>query len=414
MASRQFSDWLDHIAQKGGSSDVLGFNEVKSLASRLGLTQFDCPVIKVAGTNGKGSTVAALEALAKQCHVSVAIYTSPHFFNINERLRINSKLLCEVDWCNAFQYIEERTLGFTLSFFEWVTLAALRLIQTQAISVDLIVLEVGLGGRLDAVNMVESDFSIITSIDLDHQEMLGDTREAIAYEKSGIIAKNGLLVCADPKPPETIFEALRLNNASGFFINHDFHIQIDGGAWAFTSAEAKYHELNTPLFVNNLAAALMMWLKLPNVSLKLDQCQRAFSHISLPGRYEVDPVSGVVFDVAHNAAAIGMLCAKLKSQKAGLGRLIAIFAVLKDKDIGSVVPVIKETFDVIFCPQITHPRAINALKLSQQVQCKSTGASMSEILKEALALKNEHDTMVVFGSFFTVIEAKTYLQDNRR
>ncbi|HYF97542.1 MAG TPA: Mur ligase family protein, partial [Coxiellaceae bacterium] len=253
---QSLDSWLDYLNKLHPTTIDLSLERIRPLAEAMGLVRFACPVICVAGTNGKGSTVRFLECAYLAAGFEVAAYTSPHILHFNERLRINDEVLSDALWLDAFKHIEVERGETTLSFFEFTTLAALWLCQQHTL--DVIILEVGLGGRLDAVNVVDNDLAIITTIDLDHQEYLGYTREAIAKEKAGVFKENGLAVCGDLDIPLTVFEEAEHKNVSLYTLNRDYFYETYANSWVWMSAGARYDHLPLPeLNIQDAATSLM-------------------------------------------------------------------------------------------------------------------------------------------------------------
>ncbi|SMF64191.1 dihydrofolate synthase / folylpolyglutamate synthase [Alteromonadaceae bacterium Bs31] len=421
-------EWLSWLEQLHPTEIELGLDRVSAVAKNLGLADLmqrsagaQAPkIITVAGTNGKGSCVAALEALLVSKGESVGAFTSPHLLRYNERIKVNACELADDDICWAFEQINQARADISLSYFEFGTLAALLIFKQQA--VDYYLLEVGLGGRLDAVNCVDPDVAIITSIDLDHQSWLGDTREAIAYEKAGILRQGIPFVCADKQAPLTLLDTAKKLQTKPYFFDQDFgeltapsyggiyYRCVEGG-----SAEISFVDGGAQLPVASLAAAAQAFSIL---GFELDACTGAtLSEVKLDGRlsavFLADNV--VAFDVAHNPAAARLLAERLRAKWPDR-QFNALVALMADKDLAATLEPLM--------PLITHwnclalednPRAASPEDLAKVL--KSLGVeddliTMAPKLETVLAPLIEDavsENIIIFGSFFTVAAAKAFL-----
>src|SRR3990167_4483856 len=323
--------WLSDIQVLHHQRIDFGLERILPIAQQLSLTTFSVPVITVAGTNGKGSTVKTLESIYTAADYRTALYTSPHILKFNERIRVNNQEIDDQSLITAFSVIHQARKDISLSFFEFTTLAALYLFQ-QA-KPEVIILEVGLGGRLDAVNIVENDLAIVTSIDLDHEVYLGNTRESIAYEKASIARRNKHFLCGDPVPPHTLYETVvqrgsilknfsyRLSGSSG----KNFIFEMEEVAWSLPLSALK---------LENIACAVAgVKVLLPELPVSHDAIARGITLTDWPGRFEhfYEPFHGIL-DVAHNPAATAWLskqCAALPP----VAKTIGIVGMLKDKAI---------------------------------------------------------------------------------
>lgn len=394
-------DWFFHIKQIHLKRMDLGLDRIGLVADRLQLRYFSCPVITVGGTNGKGSCTKTLESIYTGSGYKTGLYTSPHLMEFNERIRIHNQNSADDDLMRAFEVIEKARAEIILSFFEFTTLAALWLFQ-QA-QCDVLILEVGLGGRLDAVNIVESDVAIVTSIALDHTDWLGNTRDEIAYEKACIARENKLFICGDDNPPQTLFETVSAKKAILHLYQRDYFFD--------EKLFPKPH-----LKPQNVATAInaVMWLQ-KQLPVTQNQIAAGIRDTILPGRFEV--VSSpfpCILDVAHNPQAATWL-AKQVGALAFPKKIIAIVGMLKDK---AMIETIKPLLPLIdtWC--------VCSL-LSENEERGSDGIAIAEYLKTnenkkcyhfvsvadamVFASREQCDCVLVFGSFYTVAEAKRWM-----
>ncbi len=401
------SDWLDYIAKQHSSSIDLGLSRILPLAQHLKLTQFDCSVVVVAGTNGKGSVVATLERIYLTAGYRVMAYTSPQLMCFNERLRSNGNNISDADWEAAFAAIEKARGSRSLSFFEFVTLAALWICQQNI--PEVLLLEVGLGGRLDAVNVVSSTVGVVTTVAMDHMDWLGDTREKIGFEKAGIFQSAQMTVCGDPDPPSTV-------NAQ-YQLHRDYHCQSSAHHWQWQSAKKTYSNLPLPtLKLENVATALMI-TELLNLPIDEAVIVTAIQQLNLAGRYErYDQQVPVIVDVAHNPQSCEYLASRFANENVK-GKRYAVVAMLADKAITeSLIPFIS-LIDYWWVAELTDtPRAASAASLQSCLAEKGVAAKTAESVKQALqqvlSEAEVDDCVLVFGSFHTVAAAKALLEEN--
>lgn len=435
MITRNLSAWLDYIAQVHPREIELGLERARTVATRMQLTRPAPLVITVAGTNGKGSCVASLEALLQVSGYRTAAYTSPHIHVFNERIRIGAENATDAQLCAAFAVIENNRDGVSLSYFEFATLAALWLFQQARL--DVAILEVGLGGRLDAVNLVDADVAIIASISLDHQDWLGDTVESIGAEKAGILRAGRPALYAAPNPPLSIINRARELGAPLLLLGEDFGYReraadtktdsiTDTWDWYGRSLDGAPVELSglpiPELALANVAAA-MQALQLIPVQLSSTTLIPAIGRLALAGRCElrVDRSSGrtVLFDVAHNPAAAALLAEnlqRLRRKHPQLRRLIAVMAVLADKDIEGMVSALESCVDIWYIAQVEASRCLSADTAMQRIrkmglQLQILGFdSVQRAYKSACEQATEQDWILVTGSFYTVAAVREMSQ----
>jgi dihydrofolate synthase/folylpolyglutamate synthase len=407
MVLKTLTQWCDYIATVHELAMQLGLERAREVATRLDLLNPTASVITIAGTNGKGSNVAGLEAIYIAQGYKVGAFTSPYLLRLNEEIRIQGEEVTDAALCAAFEKIEAAREKVTLTVFEFNTLAALLIFK--GVGCDVILLEVGLGGRLDAVNIIDADAAVVTSIAIDHAAILGDTRELIAREKAGIFRSGKPVVCGDFAPPESLRACARELSAPFFCVNENFYFHEAANAWGWESEKNYFENLPLPpLALQNMATVLMtvevMQARLPVLRPALDT---AFRKINLAGRIQILPGTVTkIFDVAHNPAAVQLLADKISHQKIS-GKTHAVFSMLGDKDIPSALREIKHLIDVWHIAELTAPRAASLAKLREAFSAENINAvsvlqSVEEAYENALALAKLGDCVIVFGSFYTV------------
>jgi dihydrofolate synthase / folylpolyglutamate synthase len=412
MNNATLAQWLEYLETLHPSEMELGLDRVAAVAHRLQLIPVTIPVVTVAGTNGKGSTSAVLEALLTEMGQVVGLSTSPHFLNFNERIRVGSADVADAEIIAAFEEIEAARQETALTYFEFTLLAAL--LVFRRLGVDTMILEVGLGGRLDAVNIVDASLAIITSIELDHQEWLGNSRDLIAVEKAGILRADQPAVIAEPNPPASLRQAVVDVGARALFLGEDFRLEEDVSGWqaSFLLADAgtfvtRKRDLGELLPVN-ICAAVQAVLALGK---QVDDTvlDAALARVHLPGRRQARTVAGLeyVLDVAHNPAAVSKLLEYMSVSDCN-GKTFAIFSVMSDKDIQAMLEPCQAYFDAWFlADQPDNPRASSASDIAQVLRTLgnpmiSVSKNLRQAFRRAQVLLNPGDRLVVFGSFFTV------------
>ncbi len=410
---RTLSDWLAWIETLHPRTIELGLERVHAVLDNMGLRRPPYAAIAITGTNGKGSTTAMCETILRRAGYKVGAYTSPHLITYNERVRVDGRTATDAELCNAFERIEAARGGTVpLTYFEFGTLAAFDLFQ--AANIDVAVLEVGMGGRLDAVNAIDADVSIVTAVDIDHVSWLGSTREAIGREKAGIFRSGHPAICGDPNPPAIIAsEAARLG-ARLLQVGRDFHIERTNTDWTWRAGERLRAGLPHPSLRGDYqlynAACALAALDAFAERFPVTQANVRDGLISavIPGRFQVLPGRPVrVLDVAHNAQAARSLAATLKQQTIP-GRTFAVFGMLKDKDIVSVIGPLAGVVDRWYPASLNVPRGATAAQLLEALTTAGvhTPAQEYDDVHQAYAAAmrdaGESDRIVVFGSFHTV------------
>lgn len=419
MRFTSLADWLGWLEQSHPKEIDLGLVRIRQVAERLDLLNPRANVITVAGTNGKGSCVTATAGLLQTAGFSVGVYTSPHLLHYAERIQINGKPVADELICAAFDIIATAATEISLTYFEYGTLAALVIFKQQ--DVDYMVLEVGLGGRLDAVNIIDADVAVITSIAIDHQDWLGDNREDIGREKAGILREQQLFVCADQNPPQTIAALAKQLNTNAHFIGRDFSFTTQAQSWQWQGKTATGEVIHLPsmrtphLPLPSMAAALQA-VQLLNIELTSEQIEQCLLNLVLAGRFQklVYQERHFILDVAHNPAATEYFAARLRAEPAA-GKTFAIVAMMSDKDritsLTNLAGLVSEWYllDLADIPRAATPNALAENLAEFNVQAKSSG-DINTLMREILAHAQPQDRILVFGSFFTVAAALTYLQ----
>lgn len=410
--------WLAHIDRVHSQSIALGLDRVSQVRDAMGIAQ-QAPVITVGGTNGKGSTCAMLENILRCAGYRVGLYTSPHLLDYNERVRVEAVPASDAVLCDAFAAVEAARGDVPLTYFEFGTLAAWKIFADAKL--DVLILEVGMGGRLDAVNAFEPDCSIVTSVDFDHMQFLGDTREAIGREKAGIFRAGRPAIVGDPMPPASLVEYALQIGAVLQISGRDFGFAGDHQQWGFWRYDAgqlvKRAGLAYPGLrgANQLLNASAVIAALENLRdrlpISMGDLRRGLITVELPGRFQVLPGRPcVVFDVAHNPQAAAVLNENL-SNMGFFPETWAVFGMLRDKDIAGVVRHLCGRVDHWLCATLDGPRAATADQLAQIVRTEKPEAevhafeSAAQAYAAAQERAGEGDRIIVFGSFLTVADA---------
>jgi dihydrofolate synthase/folylpolyglutamate synthase len=408
--------WLAYIEQQHPQAIALGLDRVERVRDAMGLVPV-VPVITVAGTNGKGSTCAMLEATLSAAGYRVGLYTSPHLLRYNERVRIAGREAEDRALVSAFARVEaartEKAGNTRLTYFEFGTLAAVDLFLRSA--VDVLVLEVGMGGRLDAVNAFDADCAIVTSIGLDHMDYLGATREAIGYEKAGIFRAGKPAVVADPAPPASVLAHAQAIGAWVLRIGHEFGYEAERDQWLFWGPSGRKSGLPCPALrgrvqLQNASAAFAALDTLQQrVPVSMEHLRRGLAELGLRGRFQVLPGRPtVVLDVGHNPQAAAVLSGNL-SHMGVYSDTWAVFGMLRDKDIAGVAGLLAQRIDHWMVCSLPPPRGAQAAELAQALRKAGVEAARkfeNPALAYAAACSEaaENDRIVVFGSFYTVAD----------
>ena len=411
-------DWLAMLETRHSETQInMGLDRVQAVKARMQLA-FTCPVIMVAGTNGKGSTCAMLESVLLRAGYKVGLYIKPHFLDFNERARVQGELASDEQLVASFNAVEAVRGDTPLTYFEFTTLAILHLLS-QA-NLDVAILEVGLGGRLDAVNVIDADVAIVTSVDIDHTDYLGDTREAIGFEKAGIFRAGKAAICSDPVPPQSLIDHAAAIGADLWLMGRDFNYSGDKQQWNYGGREQRRNSLAYPSLrgANQILNATAVLAALEVLRLKLpvgaQEVRTGLVTVELPGRFQVLPGRpSVILDVAHNPHA----AAALNQNLGNMGfhpYTYAVFGSMHDKDIDGVLAAMSEHVDHWCLAGLPSPRAATASELAAKVQIMledkpdssehtvSIFDDPAQAFANAMSRAGENDRIVVFGSFLTV------------
>ena len=419
VAKLTLNEWLNRLESLHPKAIDMGLERVAAVGIKLGLT-FTCPVITVGGTNGKGSTCAMLESMLLQGGYHVGLYTSPHLLHFNERARIDGQIASDEELCLAFEAVEAARDGISLTYFEFTTLAILK--RFADAKLDAVILEVGLGGRLDAVNIIDADVAIVTSVDLDHMDYLGDTREKIGFEKAGIFRPQRTAICSDPSPPASLTEHAQAIGADLWLFGRDFNYSGDRQQWNYGGRDQRRNSLAYPSLrganqlLNASAALAALEALRDRLPLGAQEVRTGLVLVELPGRFQVLPGRpSVILDVAHNPHAAATLAQNLDNM--GFHpETYAVFGAMSDKDIAGVISQLKDRIDHWYLTDLPLPRAASAEAIAAVLQAsgvkegrhggfEKTIRSFTTPLQaytEAKRHAGENDRIAVFGSFLTV------------
>lgn len=411
--------WLNYLENAHPVGIDMGLERINCVKDQLGLA-FNIPVITVGGTNGKGSTCALLESVLLEAGYKVGCHTSPHLLAFNERARINGELVSDEALLKHFEIVEKARLALpnviSLTYFEFTTLAILNLFATS--NLDAVILEVGLGGRLDAVNIIDADCSIVASIDVDHAAYLGNDRESIGYEKAGIFRANKPAICADPVPPKSLISYAEKIGADLWLQGRDYNFQGDQQQWGWAGRGRRFSGLAYPALrganqILNASAVIAALMSLRDqLPISAQDIRSGFAFVDLPGRFQVIPGKPTtVLDVAHNPHASSALSQSLGNM-GYFPYTHAIFGVMADKDIKGVIKPMLDIVDFWHCVDLPTDRACSAdelKKILEEFGVKNTKDSGIDCFKDpatafqkTLEKVGENDRIIVFGSFFTV------------
>ncbi len=412
--------WLSYLEQLHPKAIALGLERVGQVRQRLTLDT-DFLLITVGGTNGKGSTCAMLERILTTAGYRVGCYTSPHLLRYNERVRVSCQEVSDAELCAAFAAVEQARDDTPLTYFEFGTLAAVWHFSRQQVQVA--ILEVGLGGRLDAVNVFDPDCAIVTSVDIDHIDFLGNSRESIAFEKAGIFRTGKPALCGDADVPEALVHHAQNIGADLQCIGKDFGFehQPHQETWHFWSGVARIEDLPLPVLSGEFqlanAACALQALQVLKSRLQVDteDLRTGLLDIALQGRFQKISREGsgqpdVILDVAHNPHAARGLAENLRRSAYRQGKTIAVFAMLSDKDIAGVLRAVGHEIDEWHVAGIPQPRGLAHDKLAGLVRevlpqaQVSTAVTVGEAFAQACRSAGENDRIVAFGSFYTVAD----------
>jgi dihydrofolate synthase / folylpolyglutamate synthase len=409
---KTLADWLAHSESLYPKTMDLSLERVQQLRDTIGLS-FKVPVITVAGTNGKGSTCSMIEAIARAAGYRVGLYIKPHLVHFEERCRVDGLAVSADSLCEDFAAVEDARGDTALTTFEFSTLAILHRLAREPL--DLVILEVGLGGRFDAVNAVDADCAVITSIDLDHTEFLGPDRESIGREKAGILRTGRPGIVSDPMPPQSILDTGREIGADLWLVGRDFTQQGDRQQWAWSGRGRRYHALAYPALrganqlLNAAGAIAALEALRDRLPVNAQAVRQGLASVDLPGRFQIVPGQpALVLDVAHNPQAVSALALNL-DQMGFYPRTVAVFGSMRDKDVAGVMARMAPLIDHWYLTDLPLARAATAEQLAATLREQqgeharaSLHASPAQALSAAVAGVDPTDRIVVFGSFYTV------------
>lgn len=400
ISSRSIEDWLAFLEGLNIAHIELGLERMALVAGRLGLLRLPSHVITVAGTNGKGTTCALLEAMLSAAGHSVGVYSSPHLLDYRERVRINGESPAAADFCAAFSAVEAARGDTALTYFEFSTLAALWLFREAA--PEVVLLEVGLGGRLDATNAVASDQTVITTIALDHTDWLGPDREAIGFEKAGIFRADKPAVCGDPAPPASLLAHAERLGTPLSCVGRDYHWTRQDGLWSFEGLGWRLEGLPLPSLPPMNAATALAVLALSPFRIGEEAVRTGLRQARLSGRMQqLEPRLWV--DVAHNPESAAYLASRLAALPVS-GRRLAVVGMLRDKDIEASLAPLAPLVDAWYLASLGGPRGAGAGELARLQPGGLCFDSVGAALQAAQADCGEQDIVIAFGSFYTVAE----------
>ena len=410
---KTLSEWLAHCEQLHPQAIDMGLDRVRQVAQRMNL-HLSMPVITVAGTNGKGSTCALLEAIYLQAGYKTGVYTSPHLVHFEERCRLVGESPQAEVFASAFECVESARHDTSLTYFEFSTLAILKMMSDAEL--DVVILEVGLGGRLDAVNIIDPDCAIITSIDLDHTALLGTDRDSIGLEKAGIMRAGQPVVISDPMPPESVVKQAQALGADAWLLGKDFNFSGDQLQWSWAGRGRRYSGLAYPALrgANQLlnASGVLAALEVmrPQLPVTAQAIRNGLAMVELTGRFQIVPGEPVlVLDVAHNPHSVAALAANLDAM-GFYPTTHAVFGAMADKDLDSMLKKLLPLVDAWYFTDLPLPRASSAQQLASDWAALNTRKDVRSSVHEtpqkaldaAILAADPTDRILVFGSFYTV------------
>ncbi|MFD0965771.1 bifunctional tetrahydrofolate synthase/dihydrofolate synthase [Seminibacterium arietis] len=427
QATSPLSEWLSYLENAHVKTIDLGLERVKSVAEQLDLLHPAPFIITVGGTNGKGTTCRLLEMILLEANLRVGVYSSPHLLHYAERVRIQNQQLADELHCQSFDFINKNKTH-SLTYFEFSTLSALYLFKQAKL--DVVILEVGLGGRLDATNIVDNDIAVITSIDIDHTDFLGDDRETIGFEKAGIFRQHKMAIIGEPNIPNSIFEQGKIQNCQLICRDIEWTFKQVNETWCWQQGKVRLENLPIPQIpLANAATALAVVQQLP-FSIFKSQIVRALQQVELTGRFQkikltqlsniakklniaVENLPSIIIDVGHNPHAARYLAEKLTALKIQTrGKIFAICGILKDKDAKGILSPLLSIIDDWYCIGLQGSRGqsgndlLNLLKQVAESENHFLSAQSDDnifsVFQTVVNNSHKNDIILVFGSFYTV------------
>ncbi|WP_240223357.1 bifunctional tetrahydrofolate synthase/dihydrofolate synthase [Rheinheimera hassiensis] len=410
QSCQSLADWLCYIEQSHPVHQIeLGLDRVYAVAARADLQHLPGKKVLIAGTNGKGTTACCIEQLLLAQGKTVGVYSSPHLLQFNERLRINGQDVADADWISAFAFVEALRQDIALTYFEFTTLVAFRLLQQQ--QPDYCLIEVGLGGRLDATNIISPDISVITTIDLDHQDWLGNDRDSIGREKAGVFRADGIAIIGELNPPPSVLHKAAELACKTVLVQRDYHYQYDyqqqGQSWQWQGVSQQFDNLPVPALPVQNAACSLAVLEQLNMLPSAQQLSSVLANLTLAGRMQwLQQQPAIIVDVAHNPQSARYLAQQLLLLKPRFRRILAFVGMLKDKDIEQTLLPLTPLFEQWHLVSLKGVRGATAEQLDKVLaphgvvtQLHDDTQSTYQQLQQRL---QNDELLVVFGSFITV------------
>lgn len=400
QATSPLATWLSYLENLHSKTIDLGLERVSRVAGQLDVLQPAPFVFTVAGTNGKGTTCRTLETILMAAGYKVGVYSSPHLVRYTERVRVQGAELAESAHTASFAAIEAGRGDTSLTYFEYGTLSALWLFKQAKL--DVVILEVGLGGRLDATNIVDANVAVVTSIALDHTDWLGPDRESIGREKAGVFRANRPAVVGEPDMPHTIADVAHEKGALLLQRNVDWRYTVEGDSWTFSDAQGELRNLPLPNVPQPNAATALAALRASGLEVSEAVIREGIASAILPGRFQTLQLEPrVILDVAHNPHAAAYLAGRLKSLPK-TGRVLAVIGMLHDKDIAGTLACLEDVVDSWYCAPLEGPRGATAEQLREHLRAGTVFTSVVQAWHAAIADAAPEDTVLVCGSFHTV------------
>ncbi len=412
LATSPLGSWLTHLEKLHSQPIELGLARVAQVAGELDLLRPAPFIFTVGGTNGKGTTCRMLETLLIASGYRVGVYSSPHLIHYTERVRIQGETLAEQQHSASLAKIEQGRGNISLTYFEFSTLSALSLFANAKL--DVVILEVGLGGRLDATNIVDADVAVITSIALDHTDWLGPDRQSIGYEKSGIFRAHKPAVVGEVDLPDSVVSSAAERQADLQRRGVEWHCTREQESWHFQDRSGQLLHLPLPKIPLSNAATALAALRASGLAVSESVIRECLPQVTLAGRFQIiSQHPRVILDVAHNPHAAQYLASQLQCL-APVGRLFAVVAMLHDKDIEGTLSALSPQITHWYCASLDLPRGAKAAELVQHLPQAAPYNSVKEAWQAALTDATEHDTILVCGSFHTVAEVMIASEQERR
>ncbi|WP_297202642.1 bifunctional tetrahydrofolate synthase/dihydrofolate synthase [uncultured Pluralibacter sp.] len=411
LATSPLATWLSYLEHLHSSTIDLGLGRISQVAGRMAVLKPAPFVFTVAGTNGKGTTCRTIESVLMAAGYRVGVYSSPHLVRYTERVRVQGAELDETAHAASFAEIEAARGDISLTYFEFGTLSALWLFAQAQL--DVVILEVGLGGRLDATNIVDADVAVVTSIALDHTDWLGPDRESIGREKAGVFRCGKPAVVGETDMPQSIADVAREKGAELQRVNVDWRYDVNQSGWRFIDGRGELDNLPLPQVPQPNAATAVAALRASGLSISEQALRDGIKRAALPGRFQIVSESPrVILDVAHNPHAAGYLAGRLKANPAS-GRTLAVIGMLHDKDIAGTLACLTPVVDSWYCAPLEGPRGASAEQLREHLRDGAVCATVAQAWRAAMADARPQDTVLVCGSFHTVAQVMEEMDAGR-